>query len=395
MMSNREKMKRCFIVAMPGCGNYGDDLISNELVRQILTKYRGIEIGVLCGEASFERNRSENVSYFVVPRKNSMMNYFSRKRAIKDFLRSTDLMVIGGGGLLQDTHSIFNIHGYFKYLRHLPSTAKKVLYGIGVGPVHFKINHWYLRQFLPLFDYIDLRDRFSAEYMESIADVDFVCTTDLVAGANDNSENATIVNGTLGISIRPWSNISIDQAVQLIKACCLFLQVKSIYFFVFEYTSATPEEKDFSEQLIDQLSSLPLSTRLFCYGVMDPAEFNARLKEPQWAIASRYHANVLWQKLGIPCLPLAYAPKVRSLYTEHLVQIDSVEVVLKKAEQNALSRDDFKLTPLSPSHEFFDVSAFEKSNHLSLLQLAELMAISILQFVVESSSSVWLRVKKS
>ena len=35
-----------------------------------------------------------------------------------------------------------------------------------------------------------------------------------------------------------------------------------------------------------------------------------------YAIASRYHANILWHKLNIPTIPISYSPKVQSFYEE-------------------------------------------------------------------------------
>src|SRR5690606_5774307 len=57
-----------------------------------------------------------------------------------------------------------------------------------------------------------------------------------------------------------------------------------------------------------------VSTALYCYGRDPFPDFWRAMMRVNAAIATRFHANIVWQKIGVPVSPVPYAPKVSSLY---------------------------------------------------------------------------------
>ena len=92
-----------FISAMSGEGNLGDDLISTVLVNKIAEKYPNAHFGILKGEETnwFGYNTS-NITYLDIPRKKGINAYWGRIKSIRSFVSESDVLIVGGGGLLQD-----------------------------------------------------------------------------------------------------------------------------------------------------------------------------------------------------------------------------------------------------------------------------------------------------
>jgi len=158
-----------FIIAMPGCGNLGDDLISQFLINLVDKKYKPKKIGVLVGEneVNYSITTNANIIYFKGSNKKSLKNYFNRKKLIKSFVKESDLIIIGGGGLLQDSHSIFTIHNYLRYIFY--SKSKIMLVGIGVGPIKHSVNKYYIKKILNRSNIaIQVRDKNSFDLLKRL-----------------------------------------------------------------------------------------------------------------------------------------------------------------------------------------------------------------------------------
>lgn len=375
---------RIFLLGMPGCGNYGDDLISCELLARVKRRWSTAEIGVACGRFDFPRDDAPAVQYFALPPKRQLAKYLAAQRQIKSFLRTADIFVLGGGGLLQDTHGAFNIHGYLRYMRHLRPEAIRVMCGVGVGPIRHAFNRRYLASMLPCFDDIELRDDQSANIVLSMADVKVVVTADLIASAPAKIPNRDPAERVLGISIRPWENISVRQASQLIEAAIKILRPSTVCFFVFEYGEGYSEEADFAREIMAEFAGSSITHVLLCYGETPRDLFESYLGRVHYAIASRFHANVIWQKHAVPCLPLPYAPKIRSLYLDKGIEIGSTEEVLARAERGSLGVLDFRQIEL-PTQDGLSWVLERRGRRSRLKVLLLTLALDGAQWICESA----------
>jgi len=172
---------------MPGCGNLGDDLISKILIENVFNKFQPNCVGVICGNNKIDHLYHpylEKMIFLQHPTKSNLKLFFERKNAIKEFVKSADLVIIGGGGLFQDTHSPFTIHKYLKYLAH--SKAKVMIAGVGVGPVKHKFNQLYLRYVLNKIENIQVRDEDSRNLLVQYGvKSEIIVDNDIVEGSGD------------------------------------------------------------------------------------------------------------------------------------------------------------------------------------------------------------------
>lgn len=323
---------RLFVIGMLGAGNLGDDLISVLLLKQINERWPGAEVGVLHSGFSnpFSYHAPKRMHLLEMPRRRSWQTYFGRLCAVKDFALSSDLILVGGGGLFQDSHSRFTVH---KWLRDvLCSSGPRIpaaAVGVGFGPLNHSLSRWYLKQGLARFSTIQVRDKKSENVVRSLG-YPATIAPDIVAGADLGSTPFRIPSKrsgdtTVGCSIRPWPGMDFSAMTGLVRRSCTAASATA-KLFVFEHAEPdNTSEYDYALAVASQLSRSGIAADVICYR-KDPIEdFTKAFASVSMAIASRYHANILWQKLGVPVLPVPYAPKVASLYEEHSLSVFALD----------------------------------------------------------------------
>ncbi len=314
------------IIAMPGSGNLGDDLISEYLVQHIHKSYPESRIGILCGDESleeFHKSIKDKIDYLQKPRKRSYSHYFKRHHKIKIYIKESNIIFVGGGGLFQDSHSIFTIHNYLRYLAH--AHAPIVFVGIGVGPIKFSLNKYLIRKFLNHDGvFIQVRDLESKLLLEKIGvENEIQLSNDIVEGSNISNLINNIPKTTdlsLGCNIRNWPDVDIDLFVEYLTNLIQVKGYKIVLFFVFEYTNENWGEKIFDNIIMNKLKNkVDCKIDLFVYNENSNYEFFRNFFSVHEAISSRYHGNILWQKGHTPTIPVAYSPKIKSLFPNYNV----------------------------------------------------------------------------
>lgn len=304
---------KVLIIAMPGCGNLGDDLISEILQKCIVNRYPDVQLGILCGDSSsFKNEKTAELLYY--PR-NIPGLFYKRAKKIKNFARTSDLIFVGGGGLFQDTHNYFTIHSYLHWLFYAHCPVYCV--GMGVGPIKHKTNIKYLLNLLNREGiYIQLRDLQSYQFLDKLGMSNIELSCDIVEGSLLPLKKTSTKKIVLGCSIREWSDLNIEHVINFLNTIIEKKKVEMVKFFAFEHKKETQNEFLYLKQIADRLST---KTIVYAYGKDD--RFLEELCGVTYAIASRYHANIIWQKLGVPVLPIPYAPKVYSLYSKSGIEL--------------------------------------------------------------------------
>jgi polysaccharide pyruvyl transferase WcaK-like protein len=304
---------------MPGAGNIGDDLISVMLTQHLWQRWPKAEIGILSAGYPIPFPYAKPVYFLPMPRRRSWSEYSARKRLIEKFARTSDLILIGGGGLFQDSHYRFTIH---KWLREALATSYErnpvATVGIGVGPLNHKLSAYYLKKALDRLSVIQVRDVKSAEIVTSLG-YQATIAPDIVLGTSlvgTPFAISTTKEAFLGCSLRPWPRQNFEALISLIVAVAKKNQY-AVRLFVFEHAEPhNTSELEYAQQVAKALAEANVSTEILCYGQVQMEQFATAFNQVSLAIASRFHANILWQKIGLPTLPIAYAPKVRSMYEE-------------------------------------------------------------------------------
>lgn len=341
------------IIAMPGCGNLGDDLISPLLQKKIIAQDPNAEIGVLCCEFS-EFTCLPNVKKLLFPR-NIPSKFWNRNKQIISFIKGCDRIFIGGGGLFQDSHSIFTIHNYLHWLYY--ATCQVDCIGVGVGPINYGFNKRYLKRVLDRPGVsIQIRDKESLDYLAKMGLTNIILGCDVVEGSELNLSTKTHEGTVLGCSIRKWADVKKSKIVDLINSQVIEKNITKVNLFVFEHSAASSEELDF---LTDISKSVNCSNTIYVYG-KDP-DFFDKMRESDFAIASRYHANIIWQKIGVPVMPIPYAPKVYSLYSKFGIKLFPID-------SDEFSRKYLRIS----TFESFEISTPYSNNTISFTMLEKI-----------------------
>jgi len=150
-------MKKILLIGYYGYGNYGDDLLLNSFLKILNElKFDGTIILPLENEIEFKSNHYFNIQ--VVPR----FNFYELKKSIK----SSDLIIYGGGNLFQSETSYRSLF-YYSYIANIAAKENKKILLLSQGFGSFKKNRG-LKKLKKILNYPNLygilRDRTSYEF---------------------------------------------------------------------------------------------------------------------------------------------------------------------------------------------------------------------------------------
>lgn len=218
-----------------------------------------------------------------------------------------DLVIFGGGGLLQNTHHPMRP---YHWLRFLPKGRPAYSVGLGLGPLS-----WFWRSYLrrgPFFERTYLRDHQSIDYARSLLHWDAKFAHDFVdfpfleamGGARDRS--------SLGVALRDWPGLDEERVVAEIVRLSAAHGHEKVEFFVLESKDGVGADVDMTRRIAARISSLPCEVHVYQGG--DPIGFVERMRGCAEAISMKLHSSAIWASTGIPMFPVVYAPKVAAFF---------------------------------------------------------------------------------
>ncbi len=274
-----------------GFGNLGDELLARAAVRLLE------QCGVPRQRIVVLSNDVAETERFLGTASVNRWNL----RAVFSVLRESRTLLLGGGGLFQDTTSARSPIYYWSLVR----MAKLVncipwCFGQSVGPLNGKLSRILARDALTLCKKRGVRDRFSLEELKNWG-LDAFLSPDLVFGM----EPFPIARSTGGtrmiLNIRPWRNGLPERLAENAQeyARALGLSIRGI--------SLSDEDTKTMEDL-DRRGLLELegidrwdSKRLDSIAVPEGS---------RKAVGMRLHFCILSAMAGIPLLAVPYDPKV-------------------------------------------------------------------------------------
>ncbi|MBA2175312.1 polysaccharide pyruvyl transferase CsaB [Halobacillus locisalis] len=193
-----------------GLGNTGDEAILDSIIDNLRSELDDPEITVfsLSPEETAEKHGVKSVY------RGWRQQFKEKVRALKD----ADLLVSGGGGLLQDTYPTRIIFGPLPYYLLIVFLAKLVgtkvmFFSQGIGPVNTKYGKFLMKVFANMADFVTVRDQYSLDLLRKLGvkrpagEV----TADIVFGYQPKDDDTAIqsldVTGDeklIGVSVRPW-----------------------------------------------------------------------------------------------------------------------------------------------------------------------------------------------
>lgn len=306
--------KRVVISGYYGCGNAGDEAVLS---------------GIVTSFNSLARNRVELTALSQDPDATRRLHSIQSQdrmdlRTVKRQIASSDLLISGGGSLLQDITSLKSLL-YYLYIMRI-ADAKRVpymLYAQGIGPLNRPISRKLVSAVANRAASITVRDTGSLGLLRSIgvnrppievtADPAFALTPDthcidqVIAEALKGSERSTSGRKMIGVSLRPWgdpANSPIDKYVRLVEKIenhtgrtCIILPMHH------------PDDLDFADRLNAKAQTrVPVIRER-----LTPVQALGIVSCLGCSVAMRLHALIFAARAAVPAFALSYDPKVTEL----------------------------------------------------------------------------------
>lgn len=231
-------------------------------------------------------------------------------------LLSCDLLISGGGSLLQDVTGPRSLPYYISIVALAKALGKPVIfYAQGIGPVNRNFSKWLMYKIANKVDYITLRDGDSLLLLQELginrppikvtADPVFALEpspSDLLKAQSIIQELGIEGARLVGVSVRPWSAL---EGYQPILAQVLDELVKKDYRIVFipmDYARDWPE----SQRVLALMNEEG-------YGIqhhLSSTEHIALLSNFDLLVGMRLHSLIFAANRGVPFAGIAYDPKI-------------------------------------------------------------------------------------
>lgn len=316
---------RVLICGYYGFGNAGDEAILSVLLDDVRSLYPQATIAVVSGdsEGTAIRHQVEGVAW-------------ASPAALIEAARQSDLMILGGGGLIQDYNGfdasalLGPEHGNviwaeFAMLARMWSKPLAI-YAIGVGPLTSEEGRRAARLTFDLATTATVRDERSARLLAEIGvpPAKIEVTADPVFRLRPGVADATVLEAegvptgdfTIGVCLRPWhGGLPIKEL-----AAALDVMVEKydsrIAFLPFQLASARNENDSHAAHEV-MLAMRNADRAGIIRGAYGPREKLALFTHFDVVIAMRLHAAMFGVQAGKPTVAISYDPKVDSLMEDY------------------------------------------------------------------------------
>ncbi len=301
-----KKNKKVLISGYIGFKNFGDDVMLQTLVHHL--KEKGCQITALSSDVnSTKENFGINALYYKSP------------SAILKGILTTDILISGGGNLIQNETSTLSLL-YYLFIIFLSKLffKKVIIFSQGIGPVRGRFFKWLSAAILRKADIITVRDIYSQRIL-SKRKINSKFTYDACWSFKTPPYNPQNI---VGLQVRDYDCFHKDFYKNIAKYTDMFFSDYEIRIYSMENKNDAKECYNLEKAL--KLRNSNLRTKVVLYKNPDTvAEEFSHLK---YLIAMRLHATILGLKYGVKVLPVSYSVKVRNLAYEFNLQfIDASE----------------------------------------------------------------------
>lgn len=349
MKGNELKFKNVYSIGFWGAPNIGDELICktvNELVLKFLLKENSINY-ILTQSKLVTRDYIELDSSSLVGGFFPKPEYYFNFKEHLNALYNSELVTIGGGGLISDRYSFNAVPRYLiDTLLAIMFNKKIAFIGIGVLPLKSKYHEKLVKFVFKHASLIYVRDNFSYDNIKLLSSsLDVVIGPDLSLVSKSSQKSIESIESIeyIVFNIRENPKLSIDR---------LKILVNSLKHFKIMFLCAEPEDTIIYEEIINVCE-------LRTFEIITPnklSECESLISNASMVFAERLHVIALSLKYNKKSLFLIYEEKVK-----HYLQDDFV--------CSSLTVDDFNTNKPIPNF------SFSKKNYSSEQKITEVKTI--------------------
>ncbi len=276
-----------------GFENFGDEAILTVLTKELKASDYYVTV--------FSKNPAITSSKLGV----GSVNTFAFSK-VRDVLKKSDVLISGGGSLLQDATSLKSLF-YYLWVIYTALSYKKdvIIFAQGIGPIKNFLGRFFTKKILKNCKYITVRDEKSLFLLRG-----WGLKADLVSDPVWNIDLKEKVSmNRVGVQLRSWKGLSQKYLFALARQINANFADKEIYIYSFQDALDLDLCKHFEAQL--KLVNPNLKTVLVNALTID--ETIQSFSNLDYLIGMRYHACLLALKYGIPTLALSYDQKVQKI----------------------------------------------------------------------------------
>lgn len=303
-------MKRVALVGYYGFNNTGDEAILYSIIRSMKQRDKNIEITVL------SNNPEKTRKVYGVKARNRW-----KWHEVLSTIFNHDILVFGGGSLLQDVTSTRSLDYYLMIARVALLLRKKVYFmAQGIGPFKQKRSREKVVSLLNRVDVITVRDRDSKQELLDlgVTKPQMEVTADGVFSLYRNEvekhpgEKVLARNGIegerlsrlIGFSVRDWAELSNYKNTIAKLADALTGSGYQVVFVPFHFPDDVSCARDIAKLMVEEAVVMKEQyNTVEMLGIIDKMDL---------FIGMRMHSIVMASIMGVPTIGLSYDPKIEA-----------------------------------------------------------------------------------
>ncbi|MDO5717020.1 MAG: polysaccharide pyruvyl transferase CsaB [Tissierellia bacterium] len=313
--------RRVLLSGFYGFDNQGDDAILEAIVGELRKTNPHVYLQVL------SNNPEKTKATYAVD-----SVYRFNPFTIAKVMRRTEMLISGGGSLLQDVTSSRSLW-YYLFVIALSKFYKKktVIYANGVGPINGSFNRKLTKKVLNNVHYISLRDQDSADYLKELGldEKNLIVRSDPVFLLEPDEKSAETILDGAGLSegftvlnLRPWRGEE-RFFPEIKRAVESYLQQGHHVLLLPMHLS---KDRNILELLERDIAHQNLHSY---YGEMSVSTLMGIMKKAEIVIAMRLHGLIYSAAVGTKAMALSYDPKVEGFMKEidspYLLSVDHMK----------------------------------------------------------------------
>lgn len=321
-----------------GFKNFGDEAILSVLTSH-LKSLPDVDVTVFSSDCEFTEK-----TYGV-----KAVKRFDLKSVV-DTIRNCDVLVSGGGSLLQDVTSLKSLIYYsFIIALGLLFNKKVIIFAQGIGPLNSNLAKNIVKNLLKYCSVVTVRDEKSLNLLNSLGvEAKLVC--DPIYSLNiPSTEN----EGVVGIQLRDFKTMNEELLQKLALLLVTKFENKKIEIFSLQKTQDFELSKHFEKVL--KSFNPDMQTEIVEDDIIN------RLSHLEYLIGMRFHAVLVALKAGVKTCAINYDVKVEKLATDANIPMismdahENLEAIYQKLEN--LNKDEILAFANSKK---FDWEMFDK-----------------------------------
>ena len=288
--------KKVVISGYYGFKNFGDEVILSVLTNKL--KSMNAEITVFSSDPQWTKETYEVNSV-----------YSFELKSVLSAIMTSDVLISGGGSLLQDVTGTKSII-YYSLIIFLGVFFRKkvIIFAQGLGPINCKFMKKVVTQLFKRCSYVSVRDTKSLQFLQKSG-----ITADLLCDPVYSLEVPSVPQtGEVGIQLRDFNNMTAEFIDELAKQVAKTFPNKKIKILSLQDTIDLKICQSFQKSL--QAFSPTIDSEIV--SGHSNSDLIREISSLEYLIAMRFHAVLTALKAGVKTLAINYDIKVEKLADE-------------------------------------------------------------------------------